>query len=40
MLRAQLLAAALVAAVITLSGTSPALANCQDLPAEGVTWDG
>jgi uncharacterized protein YjbI with pentapeptide repeats len=40
MLRAQLLAAALVAAVITISGTSPALANCQDPPAEGVTWDG
>ena len=40
MLRPQLLAAALAAAVITITGTSPALANCQDPPHEGVTWDG
>ena len=40
MLRSQLLAVALAAAVFTIPGISPVLANCQDPPAEGVTWDG
>ncbi len=40
MLRPQLLAVALAAAAFTIPGVSPALANCQDPPEEGVTWDG